>query len=101
MPYYRIVIWTSKRRQPYTGIRWIDNHNINSVFLMTQKKAEETFRRDLLDVEVQMLSKICTAVKKYIEAQDKKRQAKKKIDDSLSLDTPKVRPGDYRPWYDA
>lgn len=63
MPYYRIVIWTKKRKAPYTGIRLISEPNINSVYNMTHSKANETYRNDLIDVEVQMLSKLCKAVK--------------------------------------
>jgi len=31
IPYYRIVIWTTRRELPYTGIRLINDHIINSV----------------------------------------------------------------------
>ena len=67
MPYYRIIIWTKERRQPYSGIRYIEASNINSVFNMVKRKAEGTFMSKLLDVEVQMLPKMCTAVQKYIK----------------------------------
>ena len=62
MPYYRIVIWTTRRKLPYTGIRLINDHNINSVFTTVKSKANDTYRKDLIDVEVQMLSKLCKAV---------------------------------------
>lgn len=71
MPYYRIIIWTKKRKLPYSGIRLISDTNINSVYKMAHARAFEIYRRDLIDVEVQMLSKLCTAVKelenKFIE----------------------------------
>ncbi len=63
MPYFRIVIWTKKRKAPYTGIRLISEPNINSVYNMAQSKAFETYRKDFIDCEVQMLSKLCNAVK--------------------------------------
>lgn len=63
MPYYRIIIWTKKRKLPYSGIRLINDTNINSVYKMANSRAFEIYRRDLVDVEVQMLSKLCTAVK--------------------------------------
>ena len=63
MPYYRIVIWTKKRKQPFTGIRLIGDTNINSVYNMAHSKAND--RQDLINVEVQMLSKLCKAVKDF------------------------------------
>jgi hypothetical protein len=66
MPYYRILIWTKKRKMPYTGIRLIGNDNINMVYHDIHAKAHLQYRQELVDIEVQMLSKLCTAVKKYI-----------------------------------
>lgn len=65
MPYYRIVIWTKRRKMPFKGIRLIENPNINSVYNMAHSKANETYRQDLIDIEVQMLSKLCKAVKEF------------------------------------
>lgn len=65
MPYYRIVIWTKRRKAPYTGIRLIGDANINAVQNQMQSKAFETYRKDLIDVEVQMLSKLSKAVKEF------------------------------------
>ena len=65
MPYYRILIWTKRRKNPFTGIRLISEPNINSVYNMIHSKANETYRQDFLDLEVQMLSKLCTAIKIY------------------------------------
>jgi len=65
MPYYRIVIWTKRRKAPYVGIRLIGDANINAVQNQMQSKAFETYRKDLIDVEVQMLSKLCKAVKDF------------------------------------
>jgi len=70
MPYFRIVIWTKRRRIPFTGIRIISDPNINSVYTKTYSKANELYRHDLIDVEVQMLSKLCKAVQQY-EQQNK------------------------------
>lgn len=69
MPYYRIVIWTKRRKQPFTGLRLIPDNNINAVYQMVQSKANSTYRQDLIDVEVQMLSKLCKAVQDF-ERQD-------------------------------
>ena len=65
MPYYRIVIWTKRRKQPFAGIRLIADANINAVFQSIQSRANNTYRQDLIDVEVQMLSKLCKAVKEF------------------------------------
>lgn len=73
MPYYRIVIWTKRRKAPYTGIRLIDTPNINSVYNMAHSKAIQTYRQDFIDVEVQMLSKLCKAVQEF----QRKEEAKK------------------------
>ena len=67
MPYYRILIWTKKRKAPYTGIRLIGDANINSVFTMVESKAKQTYKQDFVEVEVQMLSKLCKAVKEHIK----------------------------------
>ena len=63
MPYYRILIWTNKKKEPFAGIRLIAEPNINAVYNMIHAKAFETYRKQLVDVEVQMLSKLCKAVK--------------------------------------
>ena len=65
MPYYRILIWTKRRKLPFTGIRLIDNPNINSVYNMVYSKASQVYRHDFVDVEIQMLSTLCTAVKRF------------------------------------
>lgn len=65
MPYYRIIIWTKRRKQPYAGIRLIGDANINAVYQQMNQKAYEAYRNDLIEVEVQMLSKLCKAVKGF------------------------------------
>lgn len=65
MPYYRILIWTKLRRQPYQGIRLIGDYNINSVFNGIRQQAYSKYRDKLADVEVQMLSKLCTSIKEF------------------------------------
>ncbi len=65
MPYYRIVIWTKRRKAPFTGIRLIDNPNINAVYNMSRSKGVQVYRNDFVDVEVQMLSKLCKAVGEF------------------------------------
>ena len=72
MPYYRITIWTQERRKPYQGIRLIDVHNIDVVFRMVKQKSETTFRSKLVDVEVAMLPKMCTAVQKHLKSNTNK-----------------------------
>lgn len=65
MPYYRIIVWTKTRKKPYEGIRLVGNHNINAVQQMFMNEGERKFREKLIDVEVQQLSKLCTAVKEF------------------------------------
>jgi proline dehydrogenase len=67
MPYYRILIWTKKRQRPFAGIRFLESHNINAVQLMVYRKAEGIYHSNLVDVEVQMLSKRCAAVRQYLQ----------------------------------
>ena len=51
---------------PYKGIRLLPHQNINAVYQMAASKANETYRGDFIDVEVQMLSKLCKAVKQGV-----------------------------------
>ena len=67
MPYYRIVIWTKKRRRPFAGIRWIATDSINVVQAMMEKKAITVYHSNYIDCEVQMLSKNTNAVKKFMK----------------------------------
>lgn len=68
MPYYRIIIWTKRKKRPFEGIRLLADTNINSVYNYAYSKANEAYRADLIDVEVQMLSKLCKAVKRFEKA---------------------------------
>ena len=65
MPYYRILIWTKKRKAPYQGIKLVGDSNINSVYNYYREQSVSTYRNDFIDIEVQMLSKLCTAVKEF------------------------------------
>jgi hypothetical protein len=42
------------------------NGNLMAVFGIVKKKAANTFHSNLIDVEVQMLPKTCTAIQRYI-----------------------------------
>jgi hypothetical protein len=65
MPYYRIVIWTKRRKKPFSGIRLLPDPNINSIYQMARSQAESIYPYDFIDVEVQMLSKLCRAVQEF------------------------------------
>lgn len=65
MPYYRIIIWTTRRKLPYSGIRLISNPNINIIYKSMHYKARDLYRGDLIEMEVQMLSKFCRAVSEF------------------------------------
>ena len=76
MSYYRIVIYT-KDKGTITGIRWYERANIDTVHLMCHRKAEAYYGRSFQDIEVQMLSKIATAVKKHMASEQKKKEGKR------------------------
>lgn len=65
MPYYRILIWTKRRKLPFQGIRLIGNPNINAVQQTYTNQAHDKYRENLINVEVQMLSKLSLAVKLF------------------------------------
>jgi len=65
MPYYRILIWTKRRKEPFKGIRLISDANINAVYQKVASDAETIYRYNFIEVEVQMLSKLCKAVVDY------------------------------------
>jgi len=67
MPFYRIRIWLKNRKAPVQGIRFIELNNIEQVQNKIQNKAgQHYFGSQLIDVEVAMLSKNCSAVKKNL-----------------------------------
>lgn len=77
MPYYRIIIWVKQKQSliAHQGIRLIDIIDIELVFRQMWKKAIEHFGEHWVkDVEVQLLSKLCSAVKAHIEAVQKKEK---------------------------
>jgi hypothetical protein len=77
MPYYRIVIWLKFQSNPVQGIRYIDMMNIEAVYRDMWSVGRGIYKHRFLDVEVQMLSHRCRAVRKYIwELEEKKRQMK-------------------------
>ena len=67
MPHYRIVIWIRDKAKPKQGIRLIDNYNITLVQGQVEKKARDHYNSNLVDVEVQMLPKTCSAVRRWME----------------------------------
>lgn len=71
MPYYRILVWTKVRKKPYSGIRLIGDPNINSVHQIYQREAFKKYRQNFIDVEIQMLSKLSTAVKEHMKKEVK------------------------------
>ena len=66
MPFYRITIWLKNKRKPVTGIRFIEQSNIDIVNIQMQKQARIHYNDSLIiDVEVAMLSKNSSAVKTH------------------------------------
>jgi hypothetical protein len=72
MPYYRIVIWTSSRRNPVQGIRFNEQRDIDRVHQQTKQRAMNYYKKNFLNIEVQMLSNECDAVQKYIKQKEGK-----------------------------
>ena len=73
MPFYRIRIWLKNRKAPVQGIRFIELNNIEQVQNKIQTKAGQYYYgSQLADVEVAMLSKNCSAVKKHLNTIMKK-----------------------------
>ena len=73
MPFYRIRIWLKNRKTPVTGIRYIELNNIEQVQNKIQIKAGQYYYgSQLIDVEVAMLSKNSSAVKKNLNTIMKK-----------------------------
>ena len=67
MPFYRIRIWLKNRKVPVSGIRYIELNNIEQVQNKIQIKAGQYYYgSQLVDVEVAMLSKNSSAVKKNL-----------------------------------
>ncbi|HOZ83490.1 MAG TPA: hypothetical protein PKU82_11290 [Bacteroidia bacterium] len=66
MPFYRITIWLKNKRKPVSGIRFIEQSNIDIVNIQMQKQARIHYNDSLIiDVEVAMLSKNSKAVKQH------------------------------------
>jgi hypothetical protein len=66
MPFYRITIWLKNKRKPVSGIRFIEQSNIDIVNIQMQKQARIHYNDSLIiDVEVAMLSKNSIAVKQH------------------------------------
>lgn len=73
MPYYRIKIWTKQQKKPFEGIRWLDNPFIDNVHRIYEAHAKSKFGYDYVDIEVQQLSKVCTAVVNHLKSEKNKR----------------------------
>ena len=74
LPYYRITIWLKNKRKPLQGIRQIDHYNIDIVFNMVKRTSETKINSALiLDIEVAMLPKKCTAVINHLNSLHKKQ----------------------------
>ena len=66
MPFYRITICLKNKRKPVSGIRFIEQSNIDIVNIQMQKQARIHYNDSLIiDVEVAMLSKNSKAVKRH------------------------------------
>jgi hypothetical protein len=78
MPYYRILIWLKQKQKTIQGIRFLELWNIDVVLNQMRVKANEIYGESYVDdVEVQMLSKNCSAVKDHLAESLKRRDMKK------------------------
>ncbi len=68
MPFYRIVIWTTRKKNPFAGIRFVENQLVDEVYEIFKTKAFQVFSGDLLDIEVQQLPRHCLAVIRFLSA---------------------------------
>jgi hypothetical protein len=66
MPFYRVTIWLKNNRVPLTGIRFINQTNIDLATIYLEGIARSSFATSqVVDVEVAMLSKNSSAVRKH------------------------------------
>lgn len=66
MPFYRITIWLKNQRKPLSGIRYINQTNIDIVQNAMESKAKNNSpHNQVVDVEVAMLSKNSSVIRKY------------------------------------
>lgn len=79
MPYYRIKIWTKLQPKPFEGIRLVENAFVDNVYRMFETNAKNKYSRDFIDVEVQQLSKLCTAVVLHLEKIEKERKKREQL----------------------
>jgi len=64
MPYYRITIWTKKRKEPFRGIRLIEIWNPDTAYRMVEEKARNHFgSAEITKLDVVMLPKNSPEVK--------------------------------------
>jgi hypothetical protein len=64
MPYYRITIWTKKRKEPFRGIRLIEIWNPDTAYRIVEEKARNHFgSAEITKLDVVMLPKNSPEVK--------------------------------------
>jgi len=60
----------------FEGIRWVDNTSTDNVFRMYETNSKSRYGHDYIGIEVQQLSKLCTAVAIFLKTQAKEKQKK-------------------------
>jgi hypothetical protein len=76
VPYYRIKISLQSPNRVQQGIRFNELRDIDIVYNLYKNKAFTLYGIHFIDIEVQMLSKNCTAVRNYFRQQERKRELK-------------------------
>ena len=77
MPYFQIKIWLKSRTKPFYGIRFFDIYNVDEVYRLVNKRANEKFRNeDIKKVECFMMPSESAEVKK-IKAKAKSEEVQR------------------------
>jgi hypothetical protein len=73
MPYYRIIIKLQSPERRLKGIRFNELRDIDIVHNLYKNKALALYTMFFVDIEVQMISKNCTAVRQYFKQLERSR----------------------------
>lgn len=65
MPFFRILIWTSLRAEPFKGVRQYSTDKIEAVQQTLEKRCRKYYGSDFRKIEVVMLSELCQEVRDY------------------------------------
>ncbi len=79
MPYFQIKIWLKSRTKPFYGIRFFDIYNVDEVYRLVNKRANEKFKHeDIKKIDCFMLPSESEEVKNLIAKENKEEVQKEK-----------------------